>query len=110
MKKERKVQFSALREENTAQTLNIVKNFSNVNNNMKLLTAGIYSLVAINEGVTNKDVCEYFGVPKARASRNIQALTNNYKLIKQKTDVQDNRVKNLYLTTKGQDFKERLGI
>ena len=39
-------------------------------------------------------------------------MTKNfdYKLIKQKTDVQDNRVKNLYLTTKGQDFKERLGI
>ena len=45
----------------------------------KSLEEGDILLVAINEGVTNKDVCEYFGVPKSRASRKIQALTNNYK-------------------------------
>ena len=111
------VQFAATNMESIAFILSLVKKFRKIDDNVELLTVGIFSLVCMNEGITNSDVCNYFNIPKARASRNLYILSKVCKgrlggkglgLLEQKPDSKDFRVKTLHLTKRGLSVRNEL--
>lgn len=112
-----KVQFARTNMQSIAYALSLVKKFRKIDDNVELLTVGIFSLVCMQEGITNSDICKYFDIPKARASRNLYILSKICKgrlggkglgLLEQKPDTKDFRIKTLHLTKRGQSVKTDL--
>ena len=112
-----KVQFARTNMQSIAYALSLVKKFRKIDDNVELLTVGIFSLVCMQEGITNSDICKYFNIPKARASRNLYILSKICKgrlggkglgLLEQKPDTKDFRIKTLHLTKRGQSVKNDL--
>ncbi len=112
-----KVQFARTNMQSIAYALSLVKKFRKIDDNVELLTVGIFSLVCMQEGITNSDICKYFDIPKARASRNLYILSKICKgrlggkglgLLEQKPDTKDFRIKTLHLTKRGQSVKNDL--
>ena len=111
------VQFARTNMQSIAYALSLVKKFRKIDDNVELLTVGIFSLVCMQEGITNSDICKYFNIPKARASRNLYILSKICKgrlggkglgLLEQKPDTKDFRIKTLHLTKRGQSVKTDL--
>ena len=111
------VQFARTNMQSIAYALSLVKKFRKIDDNVELLTVGIFSLVCMQEGITNSDICKYFNIPKARASRNLYILSKICKgrlggkglgLLEQKPDTKDFRIKTLHLTKRGQSVKNDL--
>lgn len=111
------VQFARTNMQSIAYALSLVKKFRKIDDNVELLTVGIFSLVCMQEGITNSDICKYFDIPKARASRNLYILSKICKgrlggkglgLLEQKPDTKDFRIKTLHLTKRGQSVKTDL--
>tara|TARA_A100000164_G_C21858585_1_gene748871 strand:- start:943 stop:1320 length:378 start_codon:yes stop_codon:yes gene_type:complete len=112
-----RVQFARTNMQSIAYALSLVKKFRKIDDNVELLTVGIFSLVCMQEGITNSDICKYFDIPKARASRNLYILSKICKgrlggkglgLLEQKPDTKDFRIKTLHLTKRGQSVKTDL--
>lgn len=113
----KKVNVASTELESIVFGLDIVKRFRVIDPNIELVTVGIFLLIALNEGITNSDVAEYFAINKARASRNIQILSSvartrkdkqGLHLVHQVLDNDDFRVRKLFLTKKGKDVKNDL--
>ena len=110
MNKSTKVQFAATNMESVAFILSLVKKFRKINDNLELLTIGIFSLVCINEEITNSDVCDYFNISKDKANIHLRILsTNGLGVVKEKFEQKVAiKVKTLSLTKKGQSVKKEL--
>jgi|TARA_B110000261_G_scaffold119927_1_gene133750 DNA-binding MarR family transcriptional regulator len=113
----RKINVASTKLDSVVYSLDLVRMFRKVDPDIELVTVGIFSLIALNEGVTNSDVAEYFSINKARASRNVQILSSVARtrksnqglgLLHQVLDDDDFRVRKLYLTKKGKDVKNNM--
>lgn len=113
----KKVNIASTELENIVYALDLIKLFRKIDPQMELLTCGIFSLVALNEGISNTEIADYFNINKARVSRNIQILSSVARtrksnqglgLLHQVLDEQDFRIRKLHLTKKGKDVKNDL--
>lgn len=113
----KKVNIASTELENIVYALDLIKLFRKIDPQMELLTCGIFSLVALNEGMSNTEIADYFNINKARVSRNIQILSSVARtrksnqglgLLHQVLDEQDFRIRKLHLTKKGKDVKNDL--
>ena len=98
----RKVNVASTELDSVVYSLDLVKMFRKVDQDIELLTVGIFSLVALNEGITNSDVQILSSVARTRKSN--QGLG----LLHQVLDDDDFRVRKLFLTKKGKDVKNNM--
>jgi DNA-binding MarR family transcriptional regulator len=99
------------------QALELCTNSLEIDTEMSVTTLAIFLTVCMKEGITNSDVEEVLGIPKARVSRNLQLLTKIAKrrvdnegsnLIEMKINPEDYRRRNLYLTNRGKSFRDKI--
>jgi DNA-binding MarR family transcriptional regulator len=88
--------------------IRFVEEFRKMDSEMQLQTVLIFLLVARKEGITVSDLQDLTGLTGSSCSRNVAALSDvnrkgreGHKLIMAKPDLEDRRVKHLYLTSKG---------
>jgi DNA-binding MarR family transcriptional regulator len=75
----------------------------------------IFTLVAMNEGISSTELVEKLDAPKATVSRNLRMLgdrmsptKNGMGLVSLRHDPKDYRVRRAYITEKGQTFLDEL--
>lgn len=97
------------------QTLAVLEQFRLLDPEMPIQQATAFTLVALSEGLTLKEVTARLGMATSSASRNIAALSKWHRLnrpgldlVEAREDLADRRSKKVTLTPKGTQFRNAL--
>jgi len=90
------------------QLIDVLEEFRKIDPNMPVQYALSFLYVARHEGHSMRELKDFAGLSQAAVSRNVSALSNvhkrkggGYELVATKEDIENRRLKRLYLTSKG---------